>query len=228
MEFLSIGILIVQFCNKIHGLLGFKFSKLTYRKKCYQLPIYSMLWDPSLLSAILWLSAKQARLVVSVWLSTQFWLFVLTQFCGFLFGKIHSFAERNLRCRGTFSFLALFAIEEWTIFEDKFFMLFKFFLKKKRTVKISVYKLASVCYSFFRLKWAKVIIKLIDIFFPVLGLHSWWQHTLRKTINALLLFCNLLNKKLLKANLITSSSFVTFFAKIRKTSVNLYWRFQIF
>ena len=135
MEFLSFGILIVQFCNKIHGLLGFKFSKLTYRKIGWQLSTCS------------------------------FWLVVLTQFCRFLFDKIHSFAERNLTCRWIFSFLALFAIEEGTIFEDKFFMLFIFFIEKKKTAKIFLHKLASVCYCFFRLKWANIIIKLIDIFF---------------------------------------------------------------
>ena len=42
LEFLCFGILIVQFCNKIHGLLRFKFPKLTYRKKDWQLPTSSM------------------------------------------------------------------------------------------------------------------------------------------------------------------------------------------
>ena len=42
LEFLSFGILIVQICSKIPGLLRFKFSKLTYRKKDWQVPTSSM------------------------------------------------------------------------------------------------------------------------------------------------------------------------------------------
>ena len=107
---------------------------------------------------------KASALMVSVWWGTQFRLVVLTQFCRFLFGKIHSLAEKNRHSRLTFSFLALFATVEGATFEEKFFIVFIFFWKEM-TLKISVYKLDSVCYSFFRLKWAKVIIKLIDFFF---------------------------------------------------------------
>ena len=44
-----------------------------------------------------------------------------------------------------------FAREEETKFENKFFNPFIIFWEKK-TIKVSDYKLASVCYSFFRLK----------------------------------------------------------------------------
>ena len=37
LEFYSFCILIVEFCNTFHGLLRFKFPKLTYRKKEWQL-----------------------------------------------------------------------------------------------------------------------------------------------------------------------------------------------
>ena len=44
LEFLSFGILIVQFCNKIHGLLKFKLTKLTYKEKQWQLPTSFMIF----------------------------------------------------------------------------------------------------------------------------------------------------------------------------------------
>ena len=101
MEFLSFGILVVQFCNKIHGLLRFKFPKLTYRKRIGSyLPL---LWDPYV-------------------------------------------SDPMFMCKAS----APHAIEKETMFENKFSMLFIIFWKKKKRLKISVYKLASVCYSFFR------------------------------------------------------------------------------
>ena len=85
----------------------------------------------------------------------------------------------------------------------------------------------------FRLKWANVITKLIDFFFQlqdytadgnIRKYNSQCMNTVLQNMNSnwkLLLY-----KKLLKANLITSSSFVTFSAKIRKTSVNLCFKFS--
>ena len=79
LEFLSFGILIVQICNKIPGLLRFKFSKLTYRKKDWQVPTSSMRPFCSV-SDPMFTCARLERLLVSVWLGTQFWLVLLTQF----------------------------------------------------------------------------------------------------------------------------------------------------
>ena len=148
---------------------------------------------------------------------TQFWLVVLTQFRGFMFGKIHNFTVKILKL-----YLKL-AIEEGETFENKFFKMFS----KLTTVKLLVYKVKANCVNLvFRLKLAKVIMKMIDLFFPVAGLH------ISKTLNAWILFCktwmateNCYHKILLKAKLITSNSFVTFTEKIRTTSVNLYWTF---
>ena len=81
-----------------------------------------------------------------------------------------------------------FAIEKGTIFENKLFIL-SFEKKYKISVKISVYKLASVCYSFFRLKREKVIIKLIYFFFQ---LQDYTADGNTRKINALVLFCKLL------------------------------------
>ena len=70
---------------------------------------------------------------------------------------------------------------------------------KQMTLKIFIYTVkASLCYSFFMLKWAKVIITLIENFYY---------------------------KKLPKAKL---TSFVSFSAKIRTTSINKYWTFYVF
>ena len=90
--------------------------------------------------------------------------YFFTQFCGFLFGEIHNFAEKLLTQKATLSFLAL-AIEEGKIFENKFFiMCFKMFWKLT-TVKISIYTVKASCVILVhRLKLAKVIIKLIDPF----------------------------------------------------------------
>ena len=107
---------------KVYGLLRFKFPKLTYRKKEWQLPTSSKrpfcqrFCFPSCLPA----RQGSARL---------------------------SFAAKTLTL-GKLFLSSHFDIEEWTIFENKLFMLFIFFWKQT-TLKISVYKLASVCYSFF-------------------------------------------------------------------------------
>ena len=112
-------------------------------------------------------------------------------------------------------------------------MLFTYF-SKQATVKISVYKLASVCYSCFQTKTNKVIIKLID-FLPLQDYtadgntrkqNCQCMSTALQNMNSnqkLLLY-----KKLLKAKLITSSSFVTFSAKIRTTSNQLYNILRLF
>ena len=137
MEFLSFGILVVQFCNKIHGLLRFKFPKLTYRKRIGSyLPL---LWDPYV-------------------------------------------SDPMFMCKAS----APHAIEKETMFENKFSMLFIIFWKKKKRLKISVYKLASVCYSFFR------HYKIDRLFFSSCRTTQLMVTHVRKTINALILFCKLL------------------------------------
>ena len=59
------------------------------------------------------------------------------------------------------------------IFENKFFkMLFKMFCKLKR-IKILVYTVKASCVNLvFRLKLAKVIIKMMDFFFQLQGGNS--------------------------------------------------------
>ena len=117
------------------------------------------------------LPARQARLVVSVWLGTQFWLVILTRFCRFPFGKIHNFAGKIFDMVGKL-FLSPHALCHGgrnNIWKQILYTLYNFLKKNpnKISVKISVYKLASVCYSFFKAKMRKVIIKLIYFFFQL-------------------------------------------------------------
>ena len=72
------------------------------------------------------LPARQAHFVVSVKLVTQFRLVVLTQFCGFPFVKIRSFVGK-FDMVGKLFLSSHFALEEGTIFENKFFMPFIIF-----------------------------------------------------------------------------------------------------
>ena len=69
-------------------------------------------------------------------------------------------------------------------------------------------------------------------FFPVSELQQLMVIHVNKTLKAWILFCktwmaaeNCHHKILIKAKPITSSSLITFSAKIRKTPVNLYWKF---
>ena len=58
------------------------------------LPVFRVLqfYVPVFLVLVWWAPVSlQGRPVVSVQSSTQFWLVVLTQFCGFLLGKMHRF-----------------------------------------------------------------------------------------------------------------------------------------
>ena len=83
---------------------------------------------------------------------------------------------------------------------------------KQTTVKILVYTVkARLCYSCFRVKGAKVVIKMIGLLFPVAGPQQLMVTHVCKTLNSWILFCktcmateNCYYKKLLKARLITS------------------------
>ena len=84
---------------------------------------------------------------------------------------------------------------------------------KLTTIKMLFYTVkASFVNLVFRLKLAKVIIKMIDLFFLVAGLQQLIVARVSKTLNAWILFCkswmasgNYYHKILLKAKLITSS-----------------------
>ena len=104
-------------------------------------------------------------------------------------------------------------IEEGEIFEKKIFkMIFKMFWKVT-IIKTLAYTVKANCVNLiFRVKLAKIIIKMIDLFLQVARLQQLMVTRVSKTLNTWILFCktwmvteNCYRKILLKAKLITSS-----------------------
>ena len=130
---------------------------------------------------------------------------------------------RQKSWHGRYFFPLTLSILEGTIFENKFFMLFLIFWKQT-TVTISVWKyqwkLDYICYSCFQTKKSKSHYKIDKPFFSSCSTTQLMIAHESKTLNAWILFCKIwiatkscYYKKLLKANLITSSALVIFSGK---------------